>query len=99
MGLWRPAEGGAPILHTTTAPGRNAIRPCRCRYPSRFSTFTDDHDLVIRNLATRKDQRTGTTRGGSPSFSHDGRWLVHVYAGESGGTELWLLSVDSRPEG
>jgi Tol biopolymer transport system component/serine/threonine protein kinase len=99
-------RGGVAALWQVTADGGTPTRLTRGPGPERhptvslsgnrlaFSTFSNDNDLVIRDLGTGQERRTGTTRSEVyPFFSHDRKWLVYVHSSESGGTELWLQPI------
>jgi eukaryotic-like serine/threonine-protein kinase len=101
--LWRVAASGGPLERLTHGPGPE-------RHPSvskdgkrvAFSTFSENSQLVLRDLVTGEERLFGTTLDEtSPAFSPDGRTLVYVrQVGARGGTELWRQPLaDGGPAG
>ena len=100
-------RGGVFALWQVDVPGGQLRRLTRGAGPERhpsvsrdgarlvFSSFNENMDLVLRDLPSGREERIGGTRDEmSPTFSHDGRWIVYVVdSGPRGGTELWLQPV------
>ena len=91
--LWQVAASGGVPRRLTRGPGPER-HPSVSRDGARlaFSTFTENADVVVRDLTTGREERIGTTRDeNSPAFSHDGHWIAYIFdSGPAGGTELWV---------
>jgi len=101
--LWQvPAAGGSASRLTSGAgPERHPTVSIDGRRLA-FSTFTENMDLVVRDVENGHEEPFGTSRDEvSPAFSRDGRLLVYVAdSGPAGGTELWIQPIASgRAEG
>jgi Tol biopolymer transport system component/predicted Ser/Thr protein kinase len=95
--LWRVRAAGGPAERMTGGHGPE-------RHPSVsadgtrlvFSTFVDNADLVLREIASGQEHRTGSERvERSPVFSPDGRALAFVSDRWGGRYDIWLQPLEA----
>jgi len=104
MALWEVSlSGRTPPERLTAGPGPERS-PSLSRDGRRlaFSNFWENSDLVIRDLATGREETYGTNRNEiSPHFSPDGQSVVFAVDRQAGsGTELRVQALSSgKPAG
>jgi Tol biopolymer transport system component len=82
----RVTGGAGPERHPTISADGSRLA---------FSNFEEDSDVILHDLASGREQKTGSTREeSSPALSPDGRLLVYARsAGIRAGTELYTEPV------
>ncbi len=96
------ADGGVPARLTKGAGAERHPTLSRDGARLAFSNFDEDSDIVIHDLRSGREEKTGSTREeSSPALSRDGRLLVYARsAGRRPGTELWVQPLsDGRTSG
>ena len=92
--IWRvPSTGGQTVRLTTGSGPETHPSISNDGHRLVYSTFRDDTDIVLVDLATRSRTRfEGTRRVASPVFVQDGREIVYS-SDRDGGFNLWSQSL------
>ena len=94
--LWQVGVAGGPAHRLTRGAGPER-HPTVSRDGRRiaFSTFSDQTDLVVRDLRRGTEDGVVTTRSEKqPDFAHDGQAVIYVFdAGAGGGSELRMQRI------